>query len=83
MLKGRTPGSRALALLTIFAIAGTLSSCGRYGRPVRPKAALEGQALSLDEKAQSARIESIVGQVRSDLRTTPGFAPSVIRSKHS
>jgi hypothetical protein len=27
---------RALAMLTILAIAGTLTSCGRYGRPVRP-----------------------------------------------
>ena len=26
---------RALAMITILAIAGTLSACGRYGRPVR------------------------------------------------
>lgn len=25
-----------LGMLTIVAIAGTLTSCGRYGRPVRP-----------------------------------------------
>lgn len=26
---------RLIAILTILAIAGTLTSCGRYGRPVR------------------------------------------------
>ena len=28
-------GRLSLAVITIFAIAGTLSSCGRYGPPVR------------------------------------------------
>lgn len=32
----RILGSRGLAVLTIFLIAGTLISCGRYGSPVRP-----------------------------------------------
>ncbi len=27
---------RLVAMLTILAIVGTLSACGRYGRPVRP-----------------------------------------------
>lgn len=27
---------RMLALITIFVIVGTLSGCGRYGKPVRP-----------------------------------------------
>lgn len=27
-----------IALLTIFAIVGTLCGCGRYGKPVRPTA---------------------------------------------
>jgi hypothetical protein len=32
----RRPGSRlAITIITIFAITGTLSACGRYGSPVR------------------------------------------------
>ena len=34
-----------LAMVTILAITSTLSSCGRYGRPVRP---IPEEALMLD-----------------------------------
>ena len=60
----QTATKRVLALLTISAIAGTLWGCGRYGRPVRPK-------------AQDLRIEK---PIRNDLRTLSGSVPSVFRS---
>ena len=34
-------GKQLLAMLTILAIAGTLTSCGRYGKPIRPVEAPE------------------------------------------
>lgn len=38
-MKGRIRLRSVAAGITILAIAGTLSGCGRYGRPVRPAAA--------------------------------------------
>ena len=35
---GRAGNRRIVACLTILAIAGTISACGRYGRPKRPTA---------------------------------------------
>lgn len=71
-----------LALLTIIAIAGTLSACGRYGRPVRPKASFLTPTSAIaaamqNGKAQNARI----GKPNPNpLRTPSGAAPSVLRS---
>jgi hypothetical protein len=89
----RTAAKRVAALLTILAIAGTLSACGRYGRPVRPKASpsmlntpspnikklnIEARGIELpDAGTQNARIEK---PIRIDLRTALGHAPSVLRS---
>ena len=73
---------RVLALLTIIAIAGTLSACGRYGRPIRPTASLFTSTAALapamhGAKAQDARIKK---PIRNDLRTPSGSVPSVLRS---
>ena len=43
---------RGVAMLTILAIAGTLTACGRYGRPVRPEPVGEtGAAVESREEA--------------------------------
>ncbi len=48
----RTPnlGKRFLASITILTIAGTLSACGRYGRPIRPAALPASAEETLGEK---------------------------------
>jgi hypothetical protein len=44
----RLPGGRrTIAIITILAIAGTLSSCGRYGKPVRVAPATEDEHAAL------------------------------------
>jgi hypothetical protein len=42
-------GRLALVIITIFAMAGTLSSCGRYGSPVRSVSVAETIAPSENE----------------------------------
>lgn len=82
---GRISAKRVLALLTILAIAGTLSACGRYGSPVRPKAslaylnlaALDLGAVNQGVKAQRVRTEK---SIRNDLRTPTDLVSSVFRS---
>lgn len=60
---------RWLAALTILAIAGTLSSCGRYGRPVRPtpENAKETEEAEAEAKAKPAAVDSgVVVEALSD-----------------
>ena len=53
-------GRLAIVIITILAIAGTLSACGRYGRPVRVAPATDTIDLAVeDENAASADAELI------------------------
>jgi predicted small lipoprotein YifL len=51
-------GRRWLAVLTIFVIAGTLTSCGRYGRPVRPLPDAETASDSAVDSSEGSSEES-------------------------
>jgi hypothetical protein len=51
------PGGRfsiGIAIITIFAIAGTLSSCGRYGSPVRVAASADTMAPAVEPAEEEA-----------------------------
>lgn len=53
----RAPGgvfAVVVAIVTIFAIAGTLSACGRYGSPVRVAPVADTTAEPIEEEARSA-----------------------------
>ena len=59
-------GRFAIAIGTILAITGTVSGCGRYGKPVRAVPVtdaiaqpLEGAADSADETDEADRADSI------------------------
>ena len=53
-------GRLATLIITILAITGTLSACGRYGRPVRVAPATDTIDLAAeDEDAASADAELI------------------------
>lgn len=53
-------GRLAILIITILAITGTLSACGRYGRPVRAAPATDTIDLTAeDEGAASADAELI------------------------
>jgi predicted small lipoprotein YifL len=56
----------ALASVTILAIVGTLSSCGRYGSPVRVAPAAETTAEPLEEEVSSSDTGTKVGVEESE-----------------
>jgi hypothetical protein len=51
---------RALAMLTILAIAGTLTACGRYGSPVRPLPTAANETGAATETGAAAQPETAV-----------------------
>jgi hypothetical protein len=52
--RGREMRLRAVQVATILAIAGTLSACGVYGRPVRTTSAQEPTQETIEAPAQPA-----------------------------
>ena len=65
-LRRRLLADFALASVTILAIVGTLSSCGRYGSPVRVAPAAETTAEPLEEEVSSADTDAKVGVEESE-----------------
>ena len=55
----RRPGGHwKIAIITILAIAGTLSSCGRYGKPVRAAPATEDTRDLASEDEHAAVVDA-------------------------
>ena len=56
-------GRLAIVIITILAITGTLSACGRYGRPVRVAPATDTIDLAVeDENAASADAADLIDE---------------------
>lgn len=71
MISFARPGfAQSVAITAIFAIAGTLTSCGRYGSPVRPgpSAASESTDSTVIE-AESPKESNEVPDKKSEIKS--------------